>query len=97
MGRLVFFELALFVLPFAVFAAWAWLQRPRDEEARPLFDDMPTFWLTAIGLVLMIGGLLSFATVERSAPDSVYIPSYVDENGNVVPGRTVAPDEADGS
>ena len=90
MARVILFELVLFLLPFVVFAAWAFVKR--GQESTPLFDDAPTFWLIAIGLVGVIIGFLGFSSLERSGTDVVYEPARV-EDGRIVPGRAVPRDD----
>lgn len=94
MLRVVALVLVLFVLPFAVFGIYAYLRRDAGET-RPLFDDAPTFWLTATGLAAAIVGIFGFATLERTERDGVYVPAHV-ENGEIVPGRVVPRDQAGG-
>lgn len=93
MARLILFELILFLLPFAGFAAWAFIKRGGEQS--PLFDDAPTFWLTTVGLVAVIGGFLSFSSIERTGIDVVYEPARM-EDGRVIPGRAVPREQAGG-
>lgn len=86
MARLILIQLALFLLPFVVFAAWAFMKR--GEKTGPLFANAPIFWLTAIGLVGVVIGFLSFSSLERTGTDVVYEPARM-EDGRLIPGRAV--------
>lgn len=94
MGRVILFEFLLFLVPFAAFAAWAYVKRGQDT--RPIFDDAPLFWLSAIGLVAVVIGFLSFSSLERTGTDVVYEPARM-EDGRIVPGRAVPREPAGGN
>jgi len=88
MIRPVFTEIALFLIPFAVYAVFLVATR------KGLLD--PAHWplariasLAIAALVLMLGSFVWFAHFGGAPPDSIYIPAHVDEHGNFVPGRTV--------
>jgi uncharacterized membrane protein YidH (DUF202 family) len=52
MIRLLILRLLVVGLPFAVYALWRLVQRMRGRHQGRLFDQAPTVWLLAIGLVL---------------------------------------------
>jgi hypothetical protein len=88
MTRPIFTELLLFLLPFVAYGIFLLATRKGvlDAGSWPL----PRLaWLTIGALVLMIGGFFALATFIGAPPDSIYIPAHIDENGNLVPGRTV--------
>ena len=84
MGREVLEPLALFLMPFAVYALYLALR------ARfPLAVEHWTSWrvsvLTLVGLVAAVLGLVS---LDAFAPrgHGVYVPAH-EQNGKLVPGR----------
>ena len=86
MIRPVLTEFALFLAPFAVYAAYLWATRAGvlHPESWPL----PTlFWLTGAALVLMLGSFIVLAQWGGDPPGSVYVPAHI-ENGRLVPGTT---------
>jgi hypothetical protein len=88
MIRPVFTEIALFLIPFAVYAVF--LVATRKGLLDPAHWPLARLaWLLIAALGMMLGSLLWFATFGGAPPESVYIPAHVDENGNFVPGRTV--------
>ena len=81
-------EVALFLMPFAVYALF--LVATRKGLVDPAHWPLARLvWLVIAALVLMLGSFVYFATFGGAPPDSVYIPAHVDENGIFVPGRTV--------
>jgi hypothetical protein len=88
MIRPIFIEIALFLIPFAVYALFLVAARKGllDSASWPLAR---LAWLGLAALTLMLGSFLWLATFGGAPPGSVYIPAYVDENGNFVPGRIV--------
>jgi hypothetical protein len=93
MLRVILFNLLLFAVPFAGYAAYVWLRR--RAVVGGVFDDAPIVWLAAAGLVLVIAGFAVFGVISGSEPDGVYVPPYM-EDGRIVPGRIIAPGEAAG-
>jgi hypothetical protein len=88
MIRPVFTEIALFLIPFAVYVVFL------VATSKGLID--PAHWsvarlasLVITALALMLGSFLYFATFGGAPPGSTYIPAHVDEDGNFVPGRIV--------
>lgn len=83
MIRIVLERVALFALPFALFAFYVWVLRRRIQAPRP---DTPWFWLTAAGLVLVILSFFYAGLTEGESTKGVYVaPQYV--NGKIVPGH----------
>jgi cytochrome bd-type quinol oxidase subunit 2 len=59
----------IFVLPFAIYLAWAFFARRREAEGKEQFQDTPWIWLSMAGMVLMIIAILSTAFwTERLPP-----------------------------
>ena len=83
MIRPVFTELAIFLIPFAVYAAFLLATRAHlfDKTSWPL----PVIgWLSAAALVLIIASFAVFAHFSGSPPGSTYVPAHI-ENGRLVP------------
>jgi len=85
MIRPVFTELALFLVPFAVYAVFLWATRANvfEPESWPLPRIIT---LTIIALVLMIGSFVVLAQFGGAPARSTYVPAHI-ENGKFVPGR----------
>jgi hypothetical protein len=86
MIRPVLTELALFLVPFAVYAVYLWGTRAGvlHPESWPLGTLM---WLSIAALVLMAGSFVVLAQFGGEPPGSAYVPAHI-ENGRLVPGTT---------
>ena len=83
MTRVIFGEVLLFLLPFAVFAFYVVMQR-RNPLAWAAWSGQVS-WLVIAGIACVIAGLLyTGVTAERRA--GPFVPTHV-EDGRVVPGR----------
>ena len=83
MIRAVLDELALFIIPFAVFALVLLLQRRRVLDIEHW--SRHAAWLAMAGLLLILGSfILPAIFIER--PEKGFEPTHM-ENGQVVPGR----------
>ena len=84
MIRPVFTELALFLTPFIIYAAYLWATRTGALNAAAW--TLPILaWLTIAALSLMIVSFLVIAEFSGSPPKSAYVPAHI-ENGRFVPG-----------
>jgi hypothetical protein len=84
MIRQVFTEIALFVMPFALYVAFLWAIKA--DILHP--DSWPASriaTLTIVALTLMAVGFFYFAEYTGAPPGSTYIPAHI-ENGTFVPG-----------
>jgi len=86
MIRLVAFDALFFLIPFAVYALWLMFTRGSlanitDWQARTIA------WLAAGGAALMIAVLVIFVHINAAPPGGTYVPAYVDDSGNIVPGH----------
>jgi hypothetical protein len=86
MIRPVATEIALFLTPFVLYAAFLWATRAGmlDPQHWPLSR---VALLAGIALVLMLGSFLVFAHFGGAPVGSTYVPAHI-ENGKFVPGQT---------
>jgi hypothetical protein len=89
MIRRIFFEVLLFLLPFALYGAY-WRLAKRDESAPA--PAHPWTILFTSGLALVAASFLIWGITEGAGEQGVYVAPHV-ENGRVVPGHVepVAP------
>jgi hypothetical protein len=86
MIRQVFTEIALFIMPFALYVVFLWAIK--DDILHP--DSWPASriaTLTVVALTLMVVAFFYFAEYTGAPPGSTYIPAHL-ENGKFVPGTT---------
>lgn len=76
MGRLIFLQVCLFLLPFLLF--WLWVKVSQRVDI-----PRPTFWLVLTGLVLAGLGFLVVGSTGGQAPGSDYVPARV-EDGRLI-------------
>jgi hypothetical protein len=77
-------ELALFLVPFALYAIY--LLATRAEVLHPDAWRIGTLvWLTIAALLLMLGSFLVLAHFG-GAPNAQYVPAHI-EDGKLVPGQ----------
>jgi hypothetical protein len=84
MIRPVFTEVAIFLIPFAVYAMFLIATRSHifDKTSWPL----PVIgWLSAAALLLIVASFAVLAQFSGAPPGSTYIPAHID-NGRLVPG-----------
>ena len=79
-------EIALFLVPFVLYAAYLWATRSGvlDPAAWPL---RRLAWLLAASLVLMGAFLVTLAQFGGAPRRSTYVPAHV-EGGKFEPGAT---------
>ena len=86
MIRQVFTEIALFVMPFALYVVFLWAIKA--DILHP--DSWPASriaTLTVIALASMVIAFFYFAEYTGAPPGSTYIPAHM-EDGKFVPGTT---------
>ena len=84
MIRPIFIELALFLIPFAIFAVF--LVATRQGLMDPASWPRPrVVWLFVASFILMVGGFVVFAQFGGVPPNSTYTPAHF-ENGKLIPG-----------
>ena len=86
----IFFDLLLFLLPFALYAAYLRL-RQHDEEMPS--KQHPWTALFISGLVLVAASFVFWGVFENANQRGVYVPPHL-EDGRLVPGRVVPETEA---
>ena len=86
MIRPVLTELALFLVPFALYALFLWATRTQVLDLEH-WSLNTLAWLTIAALVLMLGSFLYFVHFTGAPRGSTYIPAHM-ENGKFVPGTT---------
>ncbi len=85
MIRVVIIEILLFLLPFAVSAAYQVLVR-KHPFSSALLKVMSVMKLAVIGLVLAIVGLILLAQFGGADRDGVYTPAIY-KDGKIIPGH----------
>ncbi|MCZ7657929.1 MAG: DUF6111 family protein [Xanthobacteraceae bacterium] len=86
MIRPVLTELALFLVPFLLYALFLWATRAGVLDSKS-WSWSTLAWLTASALMLVIASFLVLAQFGGAPPRSTYVPAHV-EDGKFVPGRT---------
>lgn len=84
MIRPVLTELGIFLIPFALYAAWLIATRAGvlDTSSWPA---RLVIRLVIVSLLLTIVSLVLLAHFSGAPPDSTYVPAHI-ENGKLVPG-----------
>jgi len=82
--RIAFFELLLFLTPFAIYAAYLYLVK-QQRQAEGFWRDAPVFRLFLAGMGLIAVGLVGFATFSGNDKNSEYVPAVV-RDGVIIPG-----------
>jgi len=86
MIRPVFTEVALFLVPFLVYAVFLWATRAGVLD--PSSWSMARLaWLFIAALSLMVGSFVMLAEFGGAPAGSTYVPAHM-ENGKFVPGQT---------
>ena len=86
MIRPVFSEIALFLVPFMVYAVFLWATRAGVLEPSA-WSPARLAWLLLAALSLMVGSFVMLAEFGGAPPGSTYVPAHVDD-GRLRPGVT---------
>lgn len=86
MIRPVFTEIALFLTPFVLYAAYLVATRAGLLDATAWRPPV-VGWLTLVALGLLIMSFVVMAQFGGAPPNSTYVPAHM-ENGRFVPGTT---------
>jgi len=84
MLRIVLINLLLFMLPFLLYALYAWFMRG-EASAGGVLDDAPIAWLLIAGAVIVLGAIGYFISFEGMPAKGTYHAPTV-KDGKVVPG-----------
>lgn len=84
MLRVVLVQLVLFLIPFALYAAYIWLSKKGDMTDKENWRGAGG-GLFIGGVVLVVLGLLAFRFMEGAAPYSRYQPAVI-KDGKIIPG-----------
>jgi hypothetical protein len=79
-------EIALFLTPFAIYAAFLVITRAGILQSSAWTMPRLTGLLIA-ALILVVGSFLLLAQFSGAPPGSAYVPAHI-ENGRLVPGTT---------
>jgi hypothetical protein len=84
MIRPLFTELALFLVPFLLYAVFLWATRA--DLLHPDAWSWPALaWLTLASLATVVVSFVVIAQFSGAPPRSTYVPAHL-ENGTLVPG-----------
>ena len=85
MIRPVVTEIGIFLIPFAIYAAWLIVNRA-GVFAHSSWPSPVVGRLAVVALALTIISLVLLAHFSGAPPGATYTPARVDENGHFVPG-----------
>ncbi|MDO9461555.1 MAG: DUF6111 family protein [Alphaproteobacteria bacterium] len=88
MLRVVLINIALFMLPVAVFAAYFYISERNKNAVEIEWKNMPLSLLLQIGLGLIVVGMLVTAYIGGDDAGGTYLPARM-ENGKVIPGEVM--------
>ena len=86
MIRPVFTELALFLIPFALYALYVWATKTGGVLDRGNWPTAHVIWLLIAAFFCVIISFVVLAHWGGSPPNSTYVPAHI-ENGKLVPGE----------
>jgi hypothetical protein len=86
MIRPVFTEVALFLVPFILYAVFLFASRANVLQPDAWSWTAMT-WLTILALILVIGSFLVMAQFAGAPPRSTYVPAHIE-------GDTLRPSES---
>ncbi len=86
MLRIVLINIALFVLPLALYAAYFYITERNRNAVVIEWKNMPLSLLLQIGLGLIVIGMLITAYMGGEDAGGTYVPARM-ENGKVIPGE----------
>jgi len=86
----ILFDGLLFLLPFALYAAYL---RVREVDEETTSKQHPWTALFISGLVLVAASFVFWGLVENANQRGVYVPPHL-EDGRLVPGRVISEEES---
>lgn len=92
MARFFAFNIFFFLLPFAAYAVYLLATRGSFRNVSE-WQARTVAWLALGGSIIMVASLVYFAQYETGDAESVYVPAQF-EDGRIVPGHMVSPEDA---
>ena len=86
----ILFDVLLFLLPFALYAAYL---RVREVDEEVASKQHPWTALFFSGLVLVAASFVFWGLFENANQRGVYVPPHL-EDGRLVPGRVISAEES---
>lgn len=86
----ILFDMLLFLLPFALYAAYL---RVRDADEERTSRQHPWTTLFISGLVLVAASFVFWGLFENANQRGLYVPPHL-EDGRLVPGRVISKEDA---
>ncbi len=86
MLRVVLINIALFVLPLALYAVYFYARERNQNAVAVEWENMPLSFLLQAGLALIVIGMLVTAYVGGEDAGGTYVPARM-ENGKLIPGE----------
>lgn len=91
MMRIVIENIAIFMIPTLVYAAWIVLRMPAGEKGtreayQRIINEAPLLWLFTAGVILVVLTLIAFNSTEGGRPGESYTsPKF--EDGQITPSQ----------
>jgi len=95
MIRILFFQLLIFLFPFALYGLYVKFRIARGEAEKNPWGRNALFWLLLSGLVLTGGGFMVLSSFTGGKPGVVYQPAVM-KDGKIIHGQFVRPGETKG-
>ena len=88
MIRAVIENVALFLLPSAVYLAYMLLMRRESGSPSAVVNEAPLVWLFVAGALLVAGTLIYYGTITPGGlPGASYTPPRMGKDGRIEPGQ----------
>ncbi len=88
MIRAIIENIALFLLPSAIYLAYMLLMRRESGSASAVVNEAPLVWLFVAGALLVAGTLIYYATITPGGgPGASYTPPRMGKDGRIEPGQ----------
>lgn len=84
MLRIILIDIALFLLPFLLYAAYLYWRR--GVAPKNAMSGAPIVWLVLAGIVCVFVGLLTLVSFSGGGRDADYTPAVL-KDGVIKPGR----------
>ncbi len=95
MIRILFFQLLIFLFPFALYGLYVKFQIARGKAEKDPWGRNALFWLVVSGLVLTGGGFVVLSSFRGEKPGVIYQPAVM-KDGKIIPGQFVKPGQTKG-